>query len=62
MPVKALTAPGAHLTISPKAARSPAKRLRLRRLLSDDGGALVSVDLSELRHTSRPRVVVMQAT
>jgi hypothetical protein len=54
--------PGAHLTISPKAARSPAKRLRLLRSLSDDVKARVSVDLSELRHTSRPQVVVMQAT
>src|SRR5947209_18904353 len=45
---------GARLTISPEAARSLAKRLRLPRLLSDDGKALVSVDLAEIRHTPRP--------
>jgi len=44
---------GARLTISPKAARSLAKRLRLPCSLSDDGKALVSVDLAEIRH--RPR-------
>ena len=44
---------GACLTISPKAARSLAKRLRLPCPLSEDGKALVSVDLSEIRH--RPR-------
>jgi hypothetical protein len=44
---------GARLTISPTAARSLAKRLRLPRSLSDDGKALVSVDLAELRHTPR---------
>jgi hypothetical protein len=56
MPVETLTyaALGARLTISPKAARSLAKRLRLPRLLSDDGKALVSVDVAELRHTPRP--------
>ena len=56
MPVETLTyaALGARLTISPKAARSLAKRLRLPRSLSDDGKALVSVDLAEIRH--RPRV------
>jgi hypothetical protein len=55
MPVETLTyaALGAHLTISPKAARSLAKRLRLPRSLSDDGKALVSVDLAEIRHTPR---------
>jgi hypothetical protein len=56
MPVETLTyaALGARLTISPKAARSFAKRLRLPRSLSDDGKALVSVDLAEIRHTPRP--------
>jgi hypothetical protein len=44
---------GARLTISPMAARSLAKRLRLPRSHSDDGKALVSVDLAELRHTPR---------
>jgi hypothetical protein len=50
---------GARLTISPKAARSLAKRLRLPCSLSDDGKALVSVDLAEIRHRPRscgPRV------
>ena len=45
---------GARLTISPTAARSLAKRLRLPRSLSDEGKALVSVDLAEIRHTPRP--------
>src|SRR5262252_2758939 len=45
---------GARLNISPQAARSLAKRLRLPRSLSDDGKALVSVDLAEIRHTPRP--------
>jgi hypothetical protein len=45
---------GARLNISPAAARSLAKRLRLPRSLSDDGKALVSVDLTEIRHTPRP--------
>jgi len=45
---------GARLKISPEAARSLAKRLRLPRLLSGDGKALVSVDLAEIRHTPRP--------
>src|ERR1700746_3673774 len=43
----------ARLAISPTAARSLAKRLRLPRSLSDDGKALVSVDLTEIRHTPR---------
>ena len=57
MPVEALTyaALGAWLKISPAAARSLAKRLRLPRSLSDDGKALVSVDLAEIRYTPRPR-------
>jgi hypothetical protein len=46
---------GARLTISPEAARSLAKRLRLPRSLADDGKALVSVDFAEIRHTPRPR-------
>jgi hypothetical protein len=56
MPIETLTyaALGARLTISPKAARSLAKRLRLPRSLSDAGKALVSVDLAEIRHTPRP--------
>ena len=45
---------GARLNISPEAARSLAKRLRLPRSLSADGKALVSVDLTELRHTPQP--------
>jgi hypothetical protein len=45
---------GARLTISPKAARSLARRLRLPRSLSDDGKALVSVDVAEMRYTPRP--------
>ncbi len=45
---------GARLKISPEAARSLAKRLRLPRSLSDDGKALVNVDLAEIRHTPRP--------
>ncbi len=41
---------GAHLKISPEAARALAKRLRLP---SQDGKALVNVDVAEIRH--RPR-------
>jgi DNA repair exonuclease SbcCD ATPase subunit len=53
MSVEILTygALGARLNISPEAARSLAKRHRLPRSLSDDGRALVSVDLAEIRHT-----------
>src|ERR1700704_6717416 len=56
MSVETLTyaALGARLNISPEAARSLAKRLRLPRSLSDNGKALVSVDLVEIRHTPRP--------
>jgi hypothetical protein len=56
MPVEPLTyaALGARLKISREAARSLAKRLRLPRSISDDGKALVSVDLAEIRHTPRP--------
>lgn len=42
---------GARLNISPGAARSLAKRRGLPRSLAEDGRALVSVDLAELRHT-----------
>jgi chromosome segregation ATPase len=45
---------GARLNISAEAARSLAKRLRLPRSLSEDGKALVSVDLAEIRHTPQP--------
>ena len=47
---------GARLKISAVAARSLAKRLRLPRSLSDDGKALVCVDLAEIRHTPRPPI------
>ena len=46
---------GTRLKISPEAARSLARRLRLPRSLSDDGKGLVSVDFAEIRHTRRPR-------
>ena len=42
---------GARLNISAAAARSLARRLQLPRSLSEDGKALVSVDLAEIRHT-----------
>src|SRR5258708_28025651 len=45
---------GPRLKISPEAARSLVKRLRLPRSLSDDGRALVTVDLAEIRHTPQP--------
>ena len=56
MPIEMLTyaALGARLKISPEAARSLVKRLRLPRSLSHDGKALVSVDLAEIRHSPRP--------
>jgi hypothetical protein len=58
MSVETLTyaALSVRLKISREAARSLAKRLRLPRSLSDDGKALVSVDLAEIRHTPRPPV------
>ena len=64
MSVETLTyaALGARLKISPEAARSLARRLRLPRSLSDDGKALVSVDLAEIRHTPRPPRVARQTT
>ena len=56
MSVETLTysALGARLNISPLAARSLARRLGLPRSLSDDGKALVSVDLAEIKHTPQP--------
>jgi len=56
MPVEFLTyaALGDRLNVSPAAARSLARRLRLPRSLSDDGKALVSIDLAEVRHTPHP--------
>jgi acyl-CoA reductase-like NAD-dependent aldehyde dehydrogenase len=56
MPVEMLTYAvlGARLKISPEAARSLVKRLRLQRSLSHDGKALVNVDLAEIKHTRRP--------
>ena len=56
MSVEPLTyaALGARLKISREAARSLAKRLRLPRSVSDDGKALVSIDLAELRYMPRP--------
>ncbi len=47
---------GARLNISREAARALAKRRRLPRSRSEDGKALVSVDLSELRYKPRPRI------
>jgi uncharacterized small protein (DUF1192 family) len=57
MPVETLTyaALGARLMISAGAARSFATRLRLPRSVSDDGRTLVTVDLTHIRHTRRPR-------
>jgi hypothetical protein len=46
---------GARFNISREAARSLARRRRLPRSRSEDGKALVSVDLSALRYTPRPR-------
>jgi hypothetical protein len=56
MSVEALTyaALSNRLKISPEAARSLAKRRRLPRSLSDDGKALLSVDIAEIAHTPRP--------
>jgi hypothetical protein len=57
MPVQTLTYAelGACLTISAGAARSLARRLRLPRSLSDDGKAVVSVDVADIRHRRQPR-------
>ena len=56
MSVEILTyaALGVRLNISPQAARSLSRRLRLPRSLSDNGKALVSVDLAEIKHTRQP--------
>jgi hypothetical protein len=55
MPLETLTyaARGARLKTSPQAARSLAKRLRLPRSPSDNGKALVSLDVAEIPHTPR---------
>ena len=53
---------GDRLKISPAAARSLARRLRSPRSLSDDGKALVSIDLAEVRHTPHPPAIARQAT
>ena len=53
---------GARLNISAAAARSLARRLALPRTLSDDGKALVSVDLSEVRLGRRHAVDVAPLT
>jgi multidrug resistance efflux pump len=45
---------GARLNISAAAARSLARRLQLPRSRSEDGKALVSVDLTQIRHTPHP--------
>ncbi|UFW50119.1 MULTISPECIES: hypothetical protein [Bradyrhizobium] len=45
----------ARLKISREAARSLARRRRWPRSRSDDGKALITVDLCELRYTPRPR-------
>lgn len=56
MSVELLTyaALGARLKASPEAARALARRLGLPRSRSQDGKALVSVDLADIRHTPRP--------
>ena len=46
----------ARLNFSREAARALARRRRLPRSRSEDGKALVSVDLAELRYTPRPRI------
>ena len=63
MSVEILTygALGARLNISPVAARSLARRLRLPRSLSDDGKALVSVDLAEINIRHSRRAVARQS-
>lgn len=45
---------GARLNISAAAARSLARRLGLPRSRSEDGKALVSVDLTQIKHTPHP--------
>ena len=44
----------ARLKVSPEAARTLAKRLRLPRSRGNDGKALVSVDLAEINHVPLP--------
>lgn len=58
MPVETLTygALAERLEISAKAARSLATRLRLPRSLANDGKALVTVDVGEIKHRRRPPV------
>ena len=58
MPVEMLTygALAARLDISVPAARAIARRLRLARSLSNDGKALVAVDVDKLGHRRRPPV------
>jgi chromosome segregation ATPase len=46
----------ARLNISREAARALARRRRLPRSRSEDGKALVSVDVAELRYRPRPRI------
>src|SRR5829696_7184004 len=54
MAVEMLSNLVARLKISPEAARLLAKRLRLPRSRSNDGKALVNVDLAEVEHTPLP--------
>ena len=56
MPIEMLTYADLadRLKISPEAARAVVKRLRLPRSRSNDGKALVSVDLSEIQHKALP--------
>jgi hypothetical protein len=56
MPTELLTyqALADRLGVSPEAARGLAKRLHLPRRPSNDGKALVSVDLSEIQHKPKP--------
>lgn len=42
-----------HLKCSPEAARSLTKRLQLPRSRSNDGKAIIAVDLAEIRHTPK---------
>jgi hypothetical protein len=52
MPVEMLTYAdlASRLKVSPEAARALAKRLRLQRTKSNDGKALVTVDLADVTH------------
>jgi hypothetical protein len=56
MPVEMLTYANLadRLKISPEAARSLAKRLRLPRSKGNDGKTLVTVDLADVQHTPLP--------